>query len=290
MQTERESIPGPGGTPLYLSRAVHGESFYQAAISEIAGGKKERGHQLRCVAALRPEPKNKFDPNAVQVFIQGQLVGYLARPLAETWSPALRRRGKYECPADIVGGWDDSDRDTGLFGVDLWLPDFPADLTPRAKIPASAIKELPVTSAAPATTIVDTRSGPNMLIRILWFLCVGWWLSFLWITLASLVSLTILGIPLGIWMCNRVPQVVTLKMDSVRLVHTTGADGSSTVTLTGVAQRPFWQRALWYLLVGWWLTTIWLYLAWLLCITILLVPVAFPMFTVTGKLLTLKRG
>ena len=147
-----------------------------------------------------------------------------------------------------------------------------------------------MTEAVATTTIVDSRQGPHIILRILWFLLVGWWLSFFWITLTAFVNLTIIGIPLGLWMSNRIPQVVTLKFDRTRYVSERDADGNVTLTIANVAQRPFWQRAVWYLLVGWWLTTLWLYLAWICCVTIILLPVAFPMFSAVGKLLTLKRG
>ncbi len=142
----------------------------------------------------------------------------------------------------------------------------------------------------PTTTVVDTRSGPGFLIRALWFVFIGWWASFLLINLAVVVSFTVIGIPLAIWLMNRIPQVVTLKLDKTRTTTTLGADGSTHVTISGIPQRPFWQRALWYLLVGWWATTASLYLAWLLSITIIGMPLAFPIFSATGKILTLKRG
>lgn len=145
-------------------------------------------------------------------------------------------------------------------------------------------------ASPPSTTVVDTRGGPNILIRLLWFVFVGWWASLIVISLAALANLTIIGIPLGLWLMNRVPQVVTLKLDRVSYTAVTGTDGHTVVTVSSVAQRPIWQRALWYLLVGWWLTTIMLYVAWAFCLTVILMPVAFPMFSATGKLLTLKRG
>lgn len=145
-------------------------------------------------------------------------------------------------------------------------------------------------ATARTTNISDIRGGPGIFVRILWFLFVGWWLSFAWITLSTAVNLTIIGIPLGLWMANRVPQVATLKFDSTRYTAEHDGNGNTKLTISNVPQRPFWQRALWYLLVGWWFTTVWLYLAWLLCVTIILIPVAFPMFSATGKLLTLRRG
>lgn len=119
---------------------------------------------------------------------------------------------------------------------------------------------------------------------------VGWWLSFVTITLITLLNLTIIGIPLALWLANRIPQVATLKLDRSYHVATLDSDGRVAVTVTRPSQRPFWQRALWYILVGWWLTTIALYVAWILSISILGLPLAFPIFSAAGKLLTLKRG
>ena len=47
--------------------------------------------------------------------------------------------------------------------------------------------------------------------RGLYFAGVGWWLSFLWLVAAWLFSITLIGLPLAIWMYNRVPAVTTLK-------------------------------------------------------------------------------
>ena len=52
---------------------------------------------------------------------------------------------------------------------------------------------------------------PNLLIRALWFVVVGWWLSLLVTLGASLLQLTIIGIPAAVWGINRIPQVTTLK-------------------------------------------------------------------------------
>jgi uncharacterized membrane protein YccF (DUF307 family) len=48
-------------------------------------------------------------------------------------------------------------------------------------------------------------------LRALWFVLVGWWAALVWIILAYAVSLTVIGIPLGIVMLNRLPAVFTLQ-------------------------------------------------------------------------------
>jgi hypothetical protein len=76
-------------------------------------------------AALLPEPTNRYDRNAVAVFVAGHQVGHLSREDAIIFKPVLAelaRRGKVAmCAATIVGGWDRGRNDRGSFGVKLDL-------------------------------------------------------------------------------------------------------------------------------------------------------------------------
>ena len=58
---------------------------------------------------------------------------------------------------------------------------------------------------ATTTTVIDQRGGTPFVIRVLWFLIAGWWLSFFWISLAALANLTIIGIPLGLANFKMIP-------------------------------------------------------------------------------------
>jgi uncharacterized membrane protein YccF (DUF307 family) len=57
---------------------------------------------------------------------------------------------------------------------------------------------------------VDVPQVP-FLLRAIYFLLIGWWFSALWMEAAYLVCLTIIGLPVGFWMFDRVPAVLTLK-------------------------------------------------------------------------------
>jgi uncharacterized membrane protein YccF (DUF307 family) len=56
----------------------------------------------------------------------------------------------------------------------------------------------------------DESSQHSLLVRAVWFVFVGWWLSWLWANVAAALSLTIVGVPVAIWMFNRLPYVTSL--------------------------------------------------------------------------------
>ncbi|MFN4293592.1 MAG: YccF domain-containing protein [Thermoflexales bacterium] len=51
----------------------------------------------------------------------------------------------------------------------------------------------------------------NFFIRAIYFLLIGWWLSAIWMAVAYTLCMTIIGLPLGFWMFDLTPALVTLK-------------------------------------------------------------------------------
>jgi uncharacterized membrane protein YccF (DUF307 family) len=54
------------------------------------------------------------------------------------------------------------------------------------------------------------RGQHNLLIRALYFVFVGWWASLIWANVANLLAITIVGLPIAIWMLHRLPFVLSL--------------------------------------------------------------------------------
>lgn len=97
---------------------VKGESFHQENLTALAGPPRRHGYLIPVRATLVRDPKNRNDPNAIRVEIDGKLVGHLDRAFAAAASPLLdkARCRSFDVAAIIRGGA----RRTPSFGVHLW--------------------------------------------------------------------------------------------------------------------------------------------------------------------------
>jgi uncharacterized membrane protein YccF (DUF307 family) len=134
-------------------------------------------------------------------------------------------------------------------------------------------------------TSTRVNNSPGCLIQILWFAFVGWWLGQIWIVAAYILILIIVGIPLGVSMINRLPQIIALRAPNKDL--SLSEDGF--LREERVPQRPFILRAIYFVLIGWWLTALWVEVAYLLTVSIIGLPFAFWMFDRTPAVLSLQR-
>jgi hypothetical protein len=101
-----------------------GESQYQVALTELAGGKQRESQYIETNAELWREPDNTYDANAVQVRIGGRVVAYLPRAEAARVASVMDEAGlvAVACAAEIRGGWKEGG-DEGHFGVVVWVPE-----------------------------------------------------------------------------------------------------------------------------------------------------------------------
>ena len=130
--------------------------------------------------------------------------------------------------------------------------------------------------------IVEVRP-PNLILRVIWFLLVGWWLTGVLSVVAWALNTTIIGLPLGLWVINRLPLAATLRPSSARYSVDDG------IFQSAVAQHPFLLRTIYFLLVGWWLSGLWMGVAYVLLLTIVGMPGAFWMYGRIGAVTTLYR-
>jgi uncharacterized membrane protein YccF (DUF307 family) len=125
------------------------------------------------------------------------------------------------------------------------------------------------------------------LLRVIWFFLLGWELAGVWILIAWAFNATIIGLPIGLWMIDRVPQVLTLR----------SRPGSWVVDLKNgrsqyrpAQQLPWLIRLPYFLLIGWWVSLIWAAIAWFFCATIIGLPLGVLMLHALPGVTTLQRG
>jgi uncharacterized membrane protein YccF (DUF307 family) len=130
--------------------------------------------------------------------------------------------------------------------------------------------------------------GMPLLVRIVYFLLFGWWATGVWINIAWFLNATIIGLPLGLWMLNRVPQVLTLR-PTKQLIIAYERGEQVRVHVASLPQRLWLLRLLYFALIGWWLSWLWANGAWLISATIIGLPLAIWMFNRLPALTTLMR-
>lgn len=139
------------------------------------------------------------------------------------------------------------------------------------------------------TNVTGYQRGPNLLIRFLWWLFIGWWASGIVVGIAWVALVTIIGIPLGIYLINRLPTVLTLRPRTRTWSLGTDETGATVVQDGGRAQVAWPVRGVWFVLVGWWASAIWMGLAWLIQLTVMGLPISLLMFNRTPFIASLYR-
>lgn len=160
--------------------------------------------------------------------------------------------------------------------------------------------------------VQQPKQGPGLLIRAIYFLCIGWWLGFFWLQLGYALCLLVVTLPLGLVMLNRLPQVLTLRPRS----STTSTNVSvSTMTMAGPAPMPgmpapmtlsqtvnvnvsvggaqqtsFLVRVLYFLFIGWWAGWIWANVGYALCLFVVTLPLGLMMLNRLPAVITLRKN
>ena len=136
---------------------------------------------------------------------------------------------------------------------------------------------------------IDTKKNPGCLFQILWFAFIGWWLGQAWMIVAWILMVTIVGIPLGVMMLNKLPWIIALRNEPVRVRVTKRAGGSLVEREIEKEQVNILLRAIYFILVGWWLSAIWMEAAYALCMSVIGLPIGFWMFDLVPAVVSLRR-
>ncbi|HFC12746.1 MAG TPA: YccF domain-containing protein [Anaerolineae bacterium] len=137
-----------------------------------------------------------------------------------------------------------------------------------------------------ANVHVQKANQTPFILRALWFVLAGWHLSAGWIAVAWFLNVTIIGLPLGLWMLNRIPQVLTLKSMGGTVV----INKKSGEIWHEAQSQLFWPlRAIYFVVFGWWVSLIWAGFGYLLCVSIIGLPFGLVMLNSLPFVTTLRR-
>lgn len=126
--------------------------------------------------------------------------------------------------------------------------------------------------------------SPSLLVRAIWFVFVGWWITGFLLSVAWFLNLTIIGLPIGIKMINYAPYALTLKemqnYDDVEVTEMGGSSGTSpNIVLRGV----------YFVLVGWWASGLLMAIAYLISLTVIGLPIGIKLFNFLPYVTSLKK-
>lgn len=132
-----------------------------------------------------------------------------------------------------------------------------------------------------------SNDTPSLPIRAVWFVFVGWWATGILLTIAYLLNLTIVLIPLGIKAINLVPKALTLKdISSADDVETVQIGGSSS---SGNSPSLI-IRGVYFVFIGWWASGIWMTVAYFAALTVIGLPIAVMMFNYLPYVVSLYKA
>ena len=139
------------GAATYVAGIDHHHKDFLRMVRTVGAGKERPSMfggtygRAEVTAVLVPEPGNPHDPNAVQVTVAGEMIGYLGRDIAPGYAAVLgplAQRGQYVFVPGLAA-WGNG-RDGTEEWVRLELPQ-PHLLFPRNPPPAAPYVKLPAT-------------------------------------------------------------------------------------------------------------------------------------------------
>ena len=145
-------------------------------------------------------------------------------------------------------------------------------------------------SAPAAPQIVIQVKQHGLFVRALYFLFVGWWLSGWAILAAGVCIASIVLMPAGLAIVNRIPQIMTLRPRSTAVNAALLADGSMQYTVGNAEQRNLAVRAVYFCLVGWWAGMFAMTAAWVLSVLIVTMPLGLMIINRAPAVFTLRRN
>lgn len=141
---------------------------------------------------------------------------------------------------------------------------------------------------APTIVMAPGNDGPSLIVRAIWYIFIGFWLSGLTIVIAYLLCATIIGIPVAFALFNKLPQITTMKARTKNWT-TDHRDGVTFLTTRHAEQRGMLSRGIYFVCFGLWAGAVWLSAAYILQLLLITLPVALWMYDRAPAVMTLHR-
>lgn len=145
-----------------------------------------------------------------------------------------------------------------------------------------------VNVAPPTIMVAPASEGHSLIVRALWFVCIGWWLSAFAIAAGYFLVYTIIGLPLAFMLFNKLPQITTLRARN-RQWTAEVRNGVTVLTTRHTDQYNWALRFLYFVAVGWWLGAVWLAAAYLLQFLLITIPITLWMYDRAPAVMTLHK-
>src|SRR5512135_3059671 len=125
-------------------------------------------------------------------------------------------------------------------------------ILPRIVLPDSAVDgRAGEGSGLAAPAIIELKTGPHILVRAVWYVVIGWWLTGFVMGLAWALAITVIGLPIAFYLVNRIPTVLTLRPRNEQYEIITGADGVARYERLETEQSSLAIRLLYFIVIGW---------------------------------------
>lgn len=132
--------------------------------------------------------------------------------------------------------------------------------------------------------IINQDQGTNIVLRFLWMIFIGWWLSAIFYIAGIILTLLVVTSPLGMVVMQKMGWAFSLYKEShdPTIIQT----GNTTVIMEQQG-TSFIIRYLYFIFIGWWVGFIALIIAWILGIIIIGLPFSILIMNRMGKIMTL---
>ena len=125
--------------------------------------------------------------------------------------------------------------------------------------------------------------------RALYFIFIGWWAGLFWLNIGYFFVLTVIGLPVGLMMLNRLPTVLTLKPASQQVnINITG--GVTNINIGGAQQVSFLIRAVYFVFIGWWAGLLLAWAAYALFVLVVTIPLGVMLLNLLPTVITLRKN